>query len=81
MLRRYAGLTQRLLRHDDPPDLVVWPENAIQTPVDDPFYGRPVRRLAARVPLLLGAPRSERDIDSATRTLSPGRMSFSITWS
>jgi apolipoprotein N-acyltransferase len=40
---------------------VVWPENAVQTRVDDPSYGPPLRGLARRgVPLLLGAPRSER---------------------
>ncbi len=60
VLRRYGGLTRDLLAAagDDPPDLVVWPENAIQTPVDDPMYGPPLRRLARRSALLVGAPRS-----------------------
>ena len=69
-LRRYGGLTRDTLagmRADaavrPPPDLVVWPENAIQTPVDDPIYGRPLLALARGAPLLLGAPRHERSGD------------------
>ncbi len=63
VLRRYVGLTRDLLREASQaqPDLIVWPENAVQTSVDDPTYGPPLRALARHgVPLLLGAPRSER---------------------
>lgn len=61
VLRRYGGLTRDLLRgssHGDP-DLIVWPENAIQTSPGDPIYGPPLLRLSMRAPLLVGAPRSE----------------------
>lgn len=67
VLRRYGGITRDLLR-DSPeegwPDLVVWPESAIQTAVDDPVYGPPLLGLAKGSPILLGAPASElRDRD------------------
>jgi apolipoprotein N-acyltransferase len=63
VMHRYGGLTRELLLDEGPlPDLIVWPENAIQTPLDDPTYGGILRRMAARgVPLLLGAPHSEDD--------------------
>ena len=61
VLRRYARLTRAAVDAEPiPPDLVVWPENAIQTALDDPVYGRALRDLALRMPpLLIGAPRSE----------------------
>lgn len=61
VLRRYACLTREAVDRDAAaPDLVVWPENAIQTSLDDPVYGRALRELAHRTPpLLIGAPRSE----------------------
>ena len=59
VLRRYQRLTLAGLRKRPLPDLIVWPENAIQTAPDDPVYGPPVVRVASGVPLLLGAPRSE----------------------
>lgn len=61
VMQRYGGFTRDLLLGDGPmPDLIVWPENAIQTPLDDPTYGRIVRKMTARgVPLLVGAPYSE----------------------
>ena len=46
VLRRYGGLTRDALRGEEAVDLIVWPENAIQTPLDDPTYGAPVRRMA-----------------------------------
>ncbi len=62
VLRRYGKLTLEVLGGDPAPDLVVWPENAIQTPPSDPTYGPPLRGLVARgAPLLIGAPRSEVD--------------------
>jgi apolipoprotein N-acyltransferase len=64
VLRRYGGLTRDLLvgsQRDRPPDLVVWPENAIQTSVTHPVYGPPLLGLASKAPILLGAPRSERE--------------------
>jgi apolipoprotein N-acyltransferase len=61
VVQRYARLTRETLRtSDDRLALVVWPENAIQTPLSDPVYGRFVRGLARTTPaLLLGAPRFE----------------------
>jgi apolipoprotein N-acyltransferase len=61
VLHRYGALTRDAIgdAHRPPPALIVWPENAIQTPIDDASYGPPLRRLADRVPLLIGAPRSE----------------------
>ncbi len=59
VLRRYQRLTLEGLRDGPLPDLIVWPENAIQTAPDDPVYGPPVARAASGAPLLLGAPRSE----------------------
>ena len=60
VIGRYRDLTLQLAREGgDAPDLVVWPENAIQTPLDDRSYGPPVIRLAKRAPLLVGAPASE----------------------
>ena len=63
VLRRYGGLTRDLLLRSESrdPDLVVWPENAVQTHTDDPVYGPPLLRLSSKVPLLIGAPRSESD--------------------
>lgn len=75
VLRRYGRLTRdEILRSGRPaPDLIVWPEHAIQTQLDDPVYGPPLVRLAARSPLLIGAPRSE--------IASDGRLSFnSVHW-
>lgn len=72
VLRRYGGLTRDAIAGVGPgaserprPDLVVWPENAIQTPVDDPTYARPLFALARGAPLLFGAPRPERAGDLA----------------
>jgi len=62
VVRRYTELTRTVLVDPggDEPDLVLWPENAIQTSLDDPVYGLPVRALVrGGVPILLGAPRSE----------------------
>lgn len=62
VLHRYGSLTRRALRHNPKPDLIVWPENAIQTDLDDPTYGPPLLRLVAQteVAFILGAPRSTR---------------------
>jgi len=61
VLRRYAGLTRRELRAGRPPDLILWPEQALQTSLDDPAYGPPLRAFLASLstPLLFGAPRQE----------------------
>jgi apolipoprotein N-acyltransferase len=63
VLRRHAELTREAIRGASPTALIVWPENAIQTPPDDPTLGPPLRDFVARtgIPLLLGAPRSSRD--------------------
>ncbi len=62
VLRRYGGLTRdELLGDEARPDLVIWPENALQTSVDDPTYGPPLLSLARSVPLLIGAPRHAQD--------------------
>lgn len=63
VIRRYGGLTRDLLLEStpSPPDLIVWPENAIQTPLDDPVYGIVIEGLTrGGVPLLIGAPHAER---------------------
>ena len=58
VLRRYGGLTRDHLREtgDDPPDLVVWPESALQTSLAEPSLGPALLRLAGSVPILLGLP-------------------------
>jgi apolipoprotein N-acyltransferase len=62
VLRLYGRLTREaILAQDERPDLVIWPENALQTAVDDPSYGPPLMALARSVPLLIGAPRHTRD--------------------
>ena len=62
VIRRYGSLTREAARAEGLPDLVIWPENAIQTAVNDATYGPPLHGLVQRlgVPLILGAPRSER---------------------
>jgi apolipoprotein N-acyltransferase len=63
VLRRYVGSTAELLRSAEGgrPHLVVWPENAIQSDPEDPGTGPALRALTRfGVPLLFGAPRSER---------------------
>lgn len=59
VLHRYASLTRDALGATPAPALVVWPENAIQTALDDPSYGPALRQLASVTPILMGAPRSE----------------------
>ncbi|MCP5060508.1 MAG: apolipoprotein N-acyltransferase [bacterium] len=61
VVRRYGSLTRNLLleREEPDPDLILWPENAIQTPLDHPTYGAAIQRVAMRSPVLLGAPRNE----------------------
>ena len=78
-LRRYGSLTRDALYAAPPPDLILWPENAVQTGIEDPTYGPPLWELVRRfdVPLLLGAPRSERSKDgvfhyNSAFLLSPG---------
>ena len=59
VLRHYLGLTVRALREGGPADLVVWPEQALQTAVDDPAFGPGLASLVRTLdaPLLVGAPR------------------------
>ncbi len=61
VLRRYGSLTRDAVGGGEAPDLVVWPENAIQTGLEDPVYGPPLLRMVhgLDVPLVLGAPRTE----------------------
>lgn len=67
VLRRHLSLTDELLRGGPAPDLVVWPESAVQIPPDDPSLGPALRGAGAgRVPVLLGAPRRE-ERDGALR--------------
>ncbi len=67
VLARYASLTQASVAAE-PPDLVIWPEHALQVPPDDPLLGPTLRLFVerAKVPLLLGAPRHARS-DGAGR--------------
>jgi apolipoprotein N-acyltransferase len=59
VLRRYARLTREALRGGGRTDLVVWPEQALQTSPDDGMYGPPLRSFidGLGTPVLLGAPR------------------------
>jgi len=62
VVRRYLRLTREALRAPgaEDLDLIVWPENAIQTPLADPVYGAALRSLArVAPPILIGAPRFE----------------------
>ena len=63
VLRVYGALTREAVAASAAPDLVVWPESALQTELADPIYGPPLRALVERVgvPLLTGIPRSEVD--------------------
>jgi apolipoprotein N-acyltransferase len=72
VLSRYGRLTQRELASGRAPDLVVWPENALQLSPEDPLYALALRQLAGRAPLLLGAPRVEEEGGS--------RRSFNSAW-
>ena len=79
VLRRYADLTRDALADGGRADLVLWPENALQSAVDDPVYGAALRRSIERggVPTLLGAPRSgvlgaARRHWNSVHVLSPG---------
>lgn len=66
---RYVRMTRSVLQDQPVPDLVVWPENAIQTPVDDLALSRSVASLARFAPLLTGAPHHETR-GGATRTFN-----------
>jgi apolipoprotein N-acyltransferase len=59
VLGRYAQLTDAELARAPLPDLVVWPESALQIAPRDPRQALTIGALAGRAPLLLGAPRSE----------------------
>jgi apolipoprotein N-acyltransferase len=62
VLMHYGDLTRRALeRSDSPPDLIIWPESAIQTSADDPIFGPPLQRMVDgwSVPLIVGAPRRD----------------------
>jgi apolipoprotein N-acyltransferase len=61
VLSRYSGLSESIMNSaDEPPDLIVWPESALQKPVEHPLYGPPLRRLVEKLgaPVLVGAPRT-----------------------
>jgi apolipoprotein N-acyltransferase len=80
VLRAQLDLTRRAVAADGKPDLVVWPEMAVQTALDDAGVGAPLGAIArGGVPLLLGAPRSERgngirrDYNSALLLRTDGR--------
>jgi apolipoprotein N-acyltransferase len=64
VLRRYARLTEAELAGGRLPDVVIWPENAIQISPLDPRYALSIDALVQRAPLLLGAPRTEASADS-----------------
>ena len=59
VLADHARLTEAELAREPLPDLVVWPESALQIGPRDPRYALSIDALSRRVPLLLGAPRSE----------------------
>ena len=62
VFKRYGELTRDALVAEGPsPDLVVWPENAIQTSPAGSSYGEILRKMAdGGVALLVGAPHAER---------------------
>jgi len=72
LLTHYARLTYGELARGPAPDLVVWPENALQLSPEDPLYALSLRQLAERAPLLLGAPRHAVD--------GGGARSFNSAW-
>jgi apolipoprotein N-acyltransferase len=60
VLRHYGEPTRDLLfAAETRPSLVIWPENALQTPIDEPSFGSALRSWSREAPLLLGAPRHE----------------------
>jgi apolipoprotein N-acyltransferase len=60
VLHRHLSLTAEALAGTTAPDLVVWPETAVPTPLDDPVFGPALRAASGgRVSVLLGAPRRE----------------------
>lgn len=67
-LQRLETLTARVL--SPPPDLVVWPENAVSVSPDTTAadFARAIRGLPARSRLLVGAPRAA--------TIGPGRAAL-----
>jgi len=77
VLMHYGDLTRQALEGGDPPpDLVIWPESALQSSAQDPIFGPPLQRMVDGwgVPLLVGAPR--RDDAGAYNSafyLSPGK--------
>ena len=62
MLSRYSGLSESIVESGDEPtpDLIVWPESALQKPVEHPLYGPALLRLVEKLgaPILVGAPRT-----------------------
>jgi apolipoprotein N-acyltransferase len=73
VLHRYASLTRDALGATPAPALVVWPEHAIQTALDDASYGPALRELASHTPILMGAPRSEAERHyNSMQLLRPG---------
>jgi apolipoprotein N-acyltransferase len=79
VLRAYGQLTREAIAAGgEAPDLVVWPESALQTELADPTYGPPLRALVDRagVPVLAGIPRSEEDHHyNSALLLAPGGSS------
>jgi apolipoprotein N-acyltransferase len=62
VLRAHAERTSDALHASaTAPDLVIWPENALQTAPDDPAFAATLRGFVSAMgaPLLLGAPRAE----------------------
>jgi apolipoprotein N-acyltransferase len=72
VLADHARLTEAELAREPLPDLVVWPESALQIGPRDPRYALSIDALSRRVPLLLGAPRIEDRAGS--------RLTFNSAW-
>jgi apolipoprotein N-acyltransferase len=76
VLRRYADLSEDALGSEaGPPDLIVWPESALQNPVRDTLYGPALARLVAKLDttIVLGAPRRDEEGNyNSASILEPG---------
>ncbi len=76
VLRHYQRLSERAIgAKAGAPDLIIWPESALQKSVSDPLYGPPLAKMVSTmgVPLIVGAPRRDtRGHYNSVSMLTPG---------